>query len=68
VKIFPIKPAHPERLCWGCNRYCPADAMMCAADRTQHPFELLGDEWVAEWGFDSESTLAFSSSSSPTLK
>ncbi|MCB2026490.1 MAG: DUF3079 domain-containing protein, partial [Ottowia sp.] len=29
AKKFPIHPVHPERLCWGCDRYCPADSMAC---------------------------------------
>jgi hypothetical protein len=40
-------PAHPERVCWGCQRNCPADVMACGADRTraQHPKELFGADW-----------------------
>lgn len=43
-------PAHPERVCWGCDRYCPAHDMVCGngSERTQHPIELFGDDW-AEW-------------------
>ena len=26
VKKFPILPAHPQRICGGCDKYCPADA------------------------------------------
>ena len=49
-KIFPIAPAHPERQCWGCDRYCPADAMACGngSERTQHPSELFGADWM-DW-------------------
>ena len=51
AKKFPLNPSHPERICWGCERYCSAEAMMCGngADRTQHPSETLGDDWY-EWG------------------
>lgn len=28
-KKFPIHPPHPERLCWGCDKYCPAESMAC---------------------------------------
>ncbi|MDA8454721.1 DUF3079 domain-containing protein [Acidovorax sp. GBBC 3334] len=44
---FPDHPAHPERICWGCDRYCPAGSMACGngSDRTQHPVELFGDDW-----------------------
>ena len=54
VKKFPLHPAHPERICWGCDKYCPADAMACGngSNRTQHPQELLGEDWLAygDWG------------------
>ena len=50
AKKFPIIPLHPERLCWGCDRYCAADSMMCGngSVRTPHPSELFGDDW-AQW-------------------
>ena len=43
-------PAHPERICWGCNKYCPADDLACGNGtiRTPHPRELFGDDWL-EW-------------------
>jgi hypothetical protein len=46
----PLRPAHPERTCWGCDRYCPADDLACANGtiRTMHPIELFGDDWT-EW-------------------
>lgn len=49
-KKFPKNPAHPERTCWGCDRYCAADAMLCGngSERSQHPAELFGPDW-AEW-------------------
>ena len=55
AKKFPIKPQHPERLCWGCDRYCPADSMMCGngSERTQHPVEVLGDDWMS-FGLDAQ--------------
>jgi len=45
----PLKPAHPERTCWGCDKYCPADDLACANGtiRTMHPIELFGDDWTA---------------------
>ena len=54
-KRFPIHPANPERLCWGCDRYCSADDMLCGngSDRTQHPVELFGENW-RDWGGDFE--------------
>jgi len=53
AKKFPIHPAHPERSCWGCDRYCPADSLACGngSERTQHPVEMFGDDW-ASWGLD----------------
>lgn len=52
-KKFPAQPANPERICWGCDTYCPADSMRCGngSDRTQHPFELFGEDWQ-HWGGD----------------
>jgi hypothetical protein len=50
AKRFPIVPSHPERVCWGCDRYCPADSMICGNGtiRTPHPSELFGADWN-EW-------------------
>lgn len=47
AKIFPLHPAKPELICWGCDHYCPAGSMICGngSDRTQHPVELFGDDW-----------------------
>ena len=47
AKKFPIHPPHPERTCWGCDRYCPADSLACGngSNRTQHPIELFGPGW-----------------------
>lgn len=47
---FPIHPAHPERVCWGCDKLCPADDLRCGngSDRAQHPVELFGEDWW-EW-------------------
>jgi hypothetical protein len=44
---FPLRPGHPERICWGCEKLCPADDMRCGngTDRAQHPIELWGDGW-----------------------
>jgi hypothetical protein len=46
----PLMPAHPERTCWGCDKYCPADDLACGNGtiRTLHPVELFGDDWL-EW-------------------
>jgi hypothetical protein len=50
AKKFPASPAHPERLCWGCELYCPADSMRCGngSIRTPHPAELFGEDWL-QW-------------------
>lgn len=44
---FPIHPKHPERICWGCDKYCPEDDLRCGNGtvRTPHPVELIGDDW-----------------------
>jgi hypothetical protein len=44
----PLKPAHPERTCWGCDQYCAADDLACGNGtiRTPHPIELFGDDWL----------------------
>jgi len=55
VKKFPIKPIHPERICWGCDRYCRTDSLICGNGTvaTPHPWELFGDDWM-EWGLQSQ--------------
>lgn len=49
ARKFPILPASPHRICWGCDRYCAADDMQCGngSDRTPHPSELFGEDWQA---------------------
>ncbi|BAK78624.1 protein of unknown function [Pseudogulbenkiania sp. NH8B] len=48
AKKFPLHPAHPERICWGCDKYCSVDELRCGngSDRTQHPIELFGPGWA----------------------
>jgi hypothetical protein len=48
-----LDPAHPERICWGCPKYCPAAELACGNGtiRTPHPIELFGDDWL-EWERD----------------
>jgi hypothetical protein len=50
---LPLRPANPERICWGCDKYCPADDLGCANGtiRTPHPCELFGPDWF-EWAND----------------
>ena len=49
-----LNPKHPERICWGCDRYCPGDDLRCGNGtiRTQHPVELFGEDWL-EWELNS---------------
>jgi hypothetical protein len=55
MRKFPVKPAHPERVCWGCDRFCAADALQCGNGSlaTPHPSELFDDDWQ-RWGLDAE--------------
>jgi hypothetical protein len=58
AKKFPLHPKHPERICWGCDKYCASDKLACGngSGRTQHPLELLGDDWLehGDWGLESQ--------------
>lgn len=40
-------PKYPERICWGCDKYCVADDLQCGngSERIQHPVELDGEKW-----------------------
>jgi hypothetical protein len=42
--MIPLNPKYPERVCWGCDKYCPADDLRCGNGtiRTPHPKELFG--------------------------
>jgi hypothetical protein len=40
-----MRPKHPERICWGCERYCPANDLSCREDRVAHPIEFFGGSW-----------------------
>jgi hypothetical protein len=44
---LPLHPKHPERICWGCDKVCPAEDMRCGNGtiRAPHPAELFGDDW-----------------------
>lgn len=56
AKKFPLHPKYPERICWGCDKYCPVDNLGCGngSSRTMHPSEVLGDDWYlcGDWGLD----------------
>lgn len=49
MKKFPLSPKHPDRICWGCDKYCPAADLQCGngSERIQHPIETDGPEWYA---------------------
>jgi hypothetical protein len=42
-----LHPRHPDRICWGCDKLCPANDLACGGGtiRTPHPIELFGDDW-----------------------
>ena len=65
AKKFPLHPKHPERTCWGCDKYCSVNSLQCGngSGRTQHPAEMLGDDWYkwGDWGNDSAETPVMSS-------
>lgn len=56
AKKLPLHPKHTERICWGCDKYCPAKDLQCGngSGRTQHPVEMLGDDWYqwGDWGIE----------------
>jgi hypothetical protein len=56
AKKFPLNPKHPERTCWGCDKYCAAGNLQCGngSGRTEHPAEMLGEDWYKspEWGIE----------------
>lgn len=64
AKKFPEYPKHPERICWGCDKYCSVDVMRCGngSDRTQHPVEYFGEDWL-DWEADSETEFESTSGS-----
>ena len=59
AKKHSLYPKHPERICWGCDQYCAADDLRCGngSDRTQHPIEIFGTDWV-ELAFDASQHIA----------
>ena len=65
---IPFQPSHPERICWGCDKYCPADDLACGNGtiRTLHPAELFGADWV-EWSDRGAEALATSASAAPDV-
>jgi len=49
TKKFPIHPTNAERICWGCDKFCATNDMACSNERSPHPSELFGEDWLA-WG------------------
>ena len=47
---IPWRPRSPERVCWGCDTFCPVDDLACGNGTIAalHPAELFGDDWL-EW-------------------
>lgn len=45
-----LRPRHPERICWGCDKYCPAGDLRCGSGfiRAPHPIELFGENWCED--------------------
>ncbi|MCC7007923.1 MAG: DUF3079 domain-containing protein [Acidobacteria bacterium] len=54
-----LHPRRPERVCWGCEKLCPADDLACGNGtiRTPHPVELFGDDWL-DWSRERNETSA----------
>jgi hypothetical protein len=57
-----IHPKHPERICWGCERYCSWNDLACREERVTHPIETEGYDWL-----ELEQTRIASRQSRPTL-
>lgn len=55
---LPLHPKNPERVCWGCDKYCPADSLACGNGtiRTPHPAELFGEDWL-DWENNSDAAV-----------
>ena len=52
AKKFPIFPKNPERICWGCDKYCKEDALQCGRDwyKKGDWSNLLSEEQQIELG------------------
>ena len=57
VAKLPVLPKNPERVCWGCDKYCPAESLACGNGtiRTPHPVELFGEDWL-QWELEAASS------------
>jgi hypothetical protein len=67
MKDHILHPKHPERICWGCDRYCAADDLACGNGtiRTAHLVELFGEDWL-DWAERRAPEAAARRSSPPT--
>lgn len=63
---LPLNPKYPERICWGCDKLCPANDLACGNGtiRTLHPAELFGEDW-AEWLGEREAAVADAAGPAP---
>jgi hypothetical protein len=63
MAMIPLRPKRLEQICWGCNKYCPANDLRCGNGtiRTPHPCELFGDDWLQPEAGASESQPEISS-------
>lgn len=45
---LPLHPKNPDRVCWGCDKYCADNDLACGNGtiRTPHPAELFGSDWL----------------------
>ncbi len=74
AKKFPLNPKHPERICWGCDKYCPVTNLGCSngSSRTMHPAEIFGDDWHLQggWGLEEagEAETASATANEPAAK
>lgn len=72
AKKFPISPKHPERICWGCDKYCHTEDLQCGngCERIQHPIETDGPKWYksGDWSnlFSDEQQIELGFKAAPT--
>jgi len=59
MKRAALQPRNPERICWGCDKYCAPDELACGNGtiRTPHPVELFGEDWLA-WSEELQTVVA----------
>jgi len=62
---IPLHPKNPDRICWGCDKLCPAESLACGNGtiRSQHPIELFGEDWLE--GAEQRDSLGASSPTDP---